>query len=556
MTKNMKLGLLPAAVTAALLSGNAMAGTEACFEVYNSATVQGHEVNYTPSACVINTGTTDGSDQLFAQVPSKVAAEAVGPEFDGIDFQNSDTQIVYIPTTDIPGGSVIEMQLDSATMQAVFANANNIIHLIKTDDNVSFEAVASTDGQVTGENTIKFITKSGTTIGAGTRLAFSRVATEVTPVAIDFNNQGCIVNDVDESILVKSTSAISGGTGIDIEGGVSKKDFEIVDVQNQYEVAFSVTSGEVNAESSSSVTNNPIIARSEFVYSTTEQLLTNQKDRLIAPVTFTTNTGFDVEAPLTAATDFNQEITLVGDQTTAGGAVRVIMWDTQDNTTGDVTDRISFEPGFADATPGNGKTYETLASTLFPASGDNTVYYALTNTTEGSVMNFNYDLVNKHELDFNSDERRNRFCGDAKQFEVGVNGAVLKVPYIVRKGDNWVRIANEHDQSAEISVEILDDSSNIAETVSFTLPAMSPNGKEDWSLGAYDQVQVGMPQLMTYAAQQGYVDSAAETTHMTVTFVVTSPREKVHGVANMNRNNPNLPGGQIVPVLDKNTWSQ
>ncbi|TOL45535.1 hypothetical protein CGH96_22935, partial [Vibrio parahaemolyticus] len=224
MTKNMKLGLLPAAVTAALLSGNAMAGTEACFEVYNSATVQGHEVNYKPSACVMNTTTTDGSDQLFAQVPSKVAAEAVGPEFAGIDFQNSDTQIVYIPTTDIPGGSVITMELDSATMQAVFANENNIIHLIKFDG-TDFEAVASTDGQVTGENTIKFITKSGTTIGAGTRLAFSRVATDVVPVAIDFANQGCITTDIDESILVQSTSAISGGTGISIEGGVSKKDF-------------------------------------------------------------------------------------------------------------------------------------------------------------------------------------------------------------------------------------------------------------------------------------------------------------------------------------------
>ncbi|EGQ8184319.1 hypothetical protein I7105_002492 [Vibrio parahaemolyticus] len=554
MTKNMKLGLLPAAVTAALLSGNAMAGTEACFEVYNSATVQGHTETYQPSACVTNGSGTDATNQLFAQVPSKVAAEAVGPEFDGIDFVSSNTQIVYIPTTDIPGGSVIEMELNSASMQAVFANENNIIHLIKYDG-TDYEAVASTDGQVFGQKTIKFITKSGTTIGAGTRLAFSRIATGLEPVAIDFANQGCITTDIDESILVQSTSAISGGTGIDIEGGVSKE-FEIVDVRNQYEVKFNVTEGEVNAESSSSVSGNPIIARSEFVYDATEKTLTNQKDRLIAPVTFTTNTGFDVEAPLTAATDFNQKMKLVGDQTTAGEAVRVIMWDDQDDTTGDLTNRINFEPGAADAVPGKDKTYETLASTLFPASGDNVVYYALTNTVDGKVMNFNYSLVNEHELDFNSDERRNRFCDEAKQIDVGVNGAVLKVPYIVRKGDNWVRIANEHDQSAEISVEILDDSSNIAETVSFTLPAMSPNGKEDWSLGAYDQVQIGMPQLMVYAAQQGYVDSAAATTHMTVTFVVTAPREKVHGVANMNRNNPNLPGGQIVPVLDKNTWSQ
>ncbi|TOP56131.1 hypothetical protein [Vibrio parahaemolyticus] len=554
MTKNMKLGLLPAAVTAALLSGNAMAGTEACFEVYNSATVQGHTETYQPSACVTNGSGTDATNQLFAQVPSKVAAEAVGPEFDGIDFVSSNTQIVYIPTTDIPGGSVIEMELNSASMQAVFANENNIIHLIKYDG-TDYEAVASTDGQVFGQKTIKFITKSGTTIGAGTRLAFSRIATGLEPVAIDFANQGCITTDIDESILVQSTSAISGGTGIDIKGGVSKE-FEIVDVRNQYEVKFNVTEGEVNAESSSSVSGNPIIARSEFVYDATEKTLTNQKDRLIAPVTFTTNTGFDVEAPLTAATDFKQKMKLVGDQTTAGEAVRVIMWDDQDDTTGDLTNRINFEPGATDAVPGKDKTYETLASTLFPASGDNVVYYALTNTVDGKVMNFNYSLVNEHELDFNSDERRNRFCGDAKQIDVGVNGAVLKVPYIVRKGDNWVRIANEHDQSAEISVEILDDSSNIAETVSFTLPAMSPNGKEDWSLGAYDQAQIGMPQLMTYAAQQGYVDSASATTHMTVTFVVTAPREKVHGVANMNRNNPNLPGGQIVPVLDKNTWSQ
>ena len=84
-------------------------------------------------------------------------------------------------------------------------------------DDAEIEAVASSDGQVDGESVITFITKAGTTIGAGTRLAFSRVSTgvdaatvgsAVDPVGIKIANEECTTATTSKSVSIRATEAI------------------------------------------------------------------------------------------------------------------------------------------------------------------------------------------------------------------------------------------------------------------------------------------------------------------------------------------------------------
>ncbi|QZO13438.1 hypothetical protein [Pseudoalteromonas piscicida] len=189
-----KVALIPAAV-AAVLAGNAYAGTEACFEVYKGSeglAVDAFDVIYGGADCDITrvgTATTDAHLKTIAE--TKIAYELTGNlpiDFDNIDdaataVAGDDQHIVYIPTTDIPGGTKITMEIAGATFDG---NANQI-HLVKsvTGGAAAFEAVASSDGQVDGENSITFITKAGITIGAGTRLVFSRVSTGAAVADID-----------------------------------------------------------------------------------------------------------------------------------------------------------------------------------------------------------------------------------------------------------------------------------------------------------------------------------------------------------------------------------
>ena len=169
--KNFKIAALPLAIAGLVASNQAFAGTQACFEIYKGAdnaaiTDAGLQLDtvYTNAGCIAeaNRGGMSNVD-LNPTIEARIAYELTKDydiDFDETDGVNTDTQIIYIPTTDIPSGTLITMNLSGAT----FKGNNNIIHLVQDNllgdgagGDTTFDAVASTDGAVDGENTMPII---------------------------------------------------------------------------------------------------------------------------------------------------------------------------------------------------------------------------------------------------------------------------------------------------------------------------------------------------------------------------------------------------------------
>eukprot|EP01084_Bolivina_argentea_P151902 265073_1 len=266
-----KIALIPAAIAAGLASNAAFAGTEACFEIYKSSSVVAHEDIFAGASCgVRSTATTSTVATVDEMSAAFELTKSLPIDFQFIDGTTTanEQQIVYIPTTDIPGGTNLVIKLDGAVWDG---NADQI-HLVKEDGaggtaTGTVSAVASSDGTVDGAGEITFLTKAGITIGAGTRLAFSRVSTSVDPVGIKVVNDECTTATASKTVTLRAISAkTDGGTGYDIIGGLSKTT-DLVDISAQFYALQDGTAAkaDVNAESSNA-DNASIIARTEFVF--------------------------------------------------------------------------------------------------------------------------------------------------------------------------------------------------------------------------------------------------------------------------------------------------
>ncbi|MCG7538944.1 hypothetical protein EXT48_14355 [Pseudoalteromonas sp. CO348] len=593
-----KVALIPAAV-AAVLAGNAYAGTEACFEVYKGAdalAVTGFDTIYGGAACIAEASRTGATAaNLEATNEAKVAYELTGDltlDFDAVDGTNTDQHIVYIPTTDIPGGTKITIELSGAT----FAGNANQIHLVKDADgsgaNTNFEAVASSDGTVDGASSITFLTKAGITIGAGTRLAFSRISTgadstAIDPVGIKIANTTCTTASTTQSVTIKSTSAITdGGNGYNIQGAVSAAQ-KVVDITPQFYALHGGTTAEVqvNAESSNSE-GNAIVARTEFVYNAAAN------NRLVATSSQAIyKNGFYNRAAL-----LDQAITLDADDhletafvATAepGANVKMRLYNGRTAATGVLDTSVPVQtgtvPGSFGLTQAAATVYNTEAVDLFTpnaGTGDaepnaqttapllgatyNAMYYVVENNPTDGIMNFNYDATTYYTLDFGTAGELDH-CEDNKvTHKVGVNGAVLKVPYVVNAEGNFVRVTNEHDEAAEVTVDVFGESAN------GNTGARKVTAVELGQVPAKSSVVYFVPKLIEQAvAQKGYTGAdggyaaeslgtnaanakSADNRH-TVTFTVTAPKDSVHGVSVQK-----IIGGtdRVMPVLDQNEWSQ
>jgi hypothetical protein len=284
--KKFNLEALTLAVAGVLESKSAFAGTEACFEVYKSGATG---IDQTPIAwadlyeaakCVEDDVRVAGTSTDLEPINEiGIAYELTGDlavEFDDIDntgdiVTGKDQYIVYIPTSDIPAGTNLKMVLSGAK----WAGNSDQIHLVKYDEvagDGSFVAVASSDGDVDGENEITFLTKAGTTIGAGTRLVFSRISVgggeaDLVSVGIKLENDACTDTDSSQSVTLAATSAVTdGGTGYNIIGGVSTAQ-SIADVSAQFWAFQGGSTAEVNVNAeSSNDQGTAIVARTEFVY--------------------------------------------------------------------------------------------------------------------------------------------------------------------------------------------------------------------------------------------------------------------------------------------------
>jgi len=603
MKRFTKLALIPAAVTA-VLAGNVYAGTEACFEIYKGADNSGIEAfntKYVGASCVETRGGA-AADDLAVINETKIAYELTGNlaiDFDDIDGDDisvndsgEDQQIVYIPTTDIPGGTKLRFEITGA----VFDGNSNQIHLVKYNaEDAEIEAVASSDGQVDGESVITFITKAGTTIGAGTRLAFSRVSTgvdattvgsAVDPVGIKIANEECTTASISKSVSLKALEAITdGGNGYSILGAISN-DQKIADISAQfYAFQNGVTAeGNVNAESTN-VLGEAITARTEFVFDAdaTNQLVVRQNQVIYKTDFYDRAATLDRKIDLTVSDHLDTKFV---SSAAPGPLVRMGLFNSRTAATGVLAEQepadIGINWGTFGLTNASARLYETYAQDVFTpldTNGDNEsnpmpvtsklfgadynqMFYAVTNLDiESSVMNFNYTVDTNYTLDFGNEDYIDHCNLTVRSHEIGVNGAVLKVPYTVNGEGNFVRVTNEHDEDAEVTVDIFGESAD-GTTNNRKVTAVKL-GK----VAAQSSVVYFVPTLIDEAvAQKGYTgadggyaagdlgaNANAGSNRHTMTFTVTAPRDLVHGVSVQR-----VTGGsdRVMPVLDRNEWSQ
>lgn len=606
--KKFNLAALPVAVAGVLASTSAFAGTEACFEVYtaaDAAEATAFNTIYDPASCVRGAAS---DTQLATNDPMAIAYELTGDnlavEFEDIDaaitVASEDLVLVYIPTTDIPGGTKITMKLTGS--KAKFNGNGNQIHLVKQDDDVAtdFEAVGSSDGTLDGSDTAVFITKAGVTIGAGTRLVLSRNSTgakaaDFSPIGVLLDNDDCTKATSASSVKIAAVEAITdGGTGYSIQGAVSEAT-TIIDVSPQF---WALQDGdtaevEVNAESSDSG-NNAIVARTEFVYDqdASKQLVAKKYEAVYKTAFYNTLPNLDQYIVLDA--DDHLETAFVAGMD-AGAGVEMGIYDARTAATGVLGTQIPVQTGTtwgvlsADAAAPT--IYNTETLDIWPeddggldaevnphtTAGDETMkdgalyneaYYVVTNDRTvaavdpdtNSVMNFNYTVDTKYTLDFGTDGELDHCEQEKETHKVGVNGAVLKVPYVVSAEGNFVRITNEHDESAEVTFDMF------GESVDGTQANRKVTAVALGTVPAQSSVVYFLPKLLEDAQAAGYVgqdggyaegdlgsNAKSGDNRHTVTFTVTAPRDSVHGVSVQK-----ILGGldRVMPVLDQNAWSQ
>lgn len=658
--KQLKKALISSAVLAGLAAGNAFAGTEACFEIYKGAVNNNFNVSAPYGAADCYNGTTRNNGLTGLQ-EGKVAYEltrGAGTAGFTIDLGDNDfasgtdkgIQLVYIPTTDIPGASRITIKVDGATFGN---NANQIFLLGDATGTVTdatqasalaaFKAaygaagsngfpagnfifngtgtallpiLATSDGLVNGQSEITFLTQSGTTIPAGTRMLFSRsnsvtkqaagitltTAASLTgaevdaltvaspgisfqspvrdftghlPVVLNTKNETCTENDSTKKITIQATAAKTDG-GSNILGGQSRAE-TLIDVSPQFRTFIgSAVNGQVNAQTTNSA-NATIVARSEFVFEANS--LTLQKQDIV------TKFGF-----LNRASELDKRIVVDNDdklrvkfqtEGAPGESVRVGIFNGR-SSTGALSGQInltsspaqtgvyanygvlgsagtvqSYALGGLDVfTPNVGTTgaAETAPTGLTGAYND--LFFSVSQRDLTKVLGFNYAVDINHTLDLADTAELDHCNATVRSHNIGINGAVLKVPYTVSGQGNFVRITNEHNQEAEVTVDVF------GESVDGNVGNRHVTAVRLANIPAKSSYVYFVPEIIDAAvAQKNYTgaDGAANTANSgnplrhSLTFAVTAPKNTVHGVTVQRLSTGN---DRVMPVLDQNEWNQ
>jgi len=565
--KKFNLAALPLAVAGVLASTSAFAGTEACFEVYkvaDDAVVTAHGTLYTPASCIAVRGGATATD-LAVIVNPTVAWELTGDVDLNLEALGTtpNTHIVYIPTTDVPPASRIQMQLTGADFGS--DNANQI-YLVHKDAGGNYQTVASSDGAFNDTDTVEFLTKAGITIGAGSRLLLSTtnpsgvVENGALVQGINLhiaNTETCTINP---SVSIRAISALTDAQTV-IAGGVSSTgavavsggSTSLVDISEQFALVADsdlTNSIEVDAEDPSFRTT--FVNNAQSGGSWTGQVI---PQKAFWATTFTNDKSLDMTIAIGAA----DQVTLALMTTSSTGA-DVTFGLRTDTATATDTDillatavthesgaggigNVDFDGAGAVELPisTSGANYSIDADELFQdATSTNNVAATLTNVAT-KVMEFNYEVKTTWGLDFDNANYLDKVACESKTiYNVGVNGAVLKVPYVYTKLNEggFVRITSEHDTEASIFMDIFDESSNETKNVSLGLIA----AKSSNILKADD--------MLALAVADGYVGTGDR---HTMTFTVTAPKNKVHGVSVQK-----IPGrsDRVIAVLDQNDWSQ
>ena len=556
MKKQLNIALLPAAVAAALLSGNVMAGTESCFENWDQDvnwSVEGPsyaEVKYSLANCnaeyqlgsvdagSIVSGATGLISDSFTPTgrPQNTAnltiAREVSQDFTwsqdasdsaagGIFATNQDVNLTYIPTTDLPGGSYITMDLNGAD----FGKDNNDQIFLLGWDSVAgvWQVLATSDGVVNDKATVTFLSQSGSPIGAGTRMVMSTSNSLPTPIKLHLNNTDCSLMSHDVTLTV--SNVVTAG-GQPIAGGIGAK-ATVAKIQQQFQVVVKTADDEVDAaneaESREKFDNEQYTSKAAFYIedaSTASWAKAEQRNvELEFTPTFTGNAGAGVVFYVEDTADSVVDLNATDSKIVPDGTVTYKL--TEGGATGDVAGLFQSA----------GSVAAILPEIVIENVGNNGVY---------SPMNFNYDVVNGTKVTFKTPGLEGNLNGcqvPVTSHNVGVNGAVLKVPYMRMSGkDQFVKITNESGKEATILLDLFTDAADGAEG--------EINGVSLGKIAAKQTRLFYGEDLAKAAASEGYANATYRS--QTATFVVTAPESSVHGVSTQK-----VPGqsDRVQPVL-------
>lgn len=587
--KKFNLAALPLAVAGVLASTSAFAGTEACFEVYRGAVdsvVTNHAVLYTPAACEAVRSGAD-ADGLAINDAATVAWELTGDidldldDIDGIGALAAPTShIVYIPTTDIPPASRITMKLTGADFGTGNANQLYLVHEdagadgdpATLGDNM-YQTVASSDGAFDTTSEVEFLTKAGVTIGAGSRLLISNTnptgiiqdGALLTGVQIHVDNSETC--SIVPEVTIKAISAFTdAGTVIQGASSSATGAESVLDISEQ----FSIVATNLVNPMGPNATQNILVDAEEPSYR--KSFVNNGGgpwDNQVTPQTAFweaefTNKFDTLDLYVTLAATDTVTANLSADSGTGDGITFGILTaeDVLDFADASVLDAaqgdhlsvalngpltlVDFNGVLVDDVPltSTPVSYVAFADEYFSESvGNVSVVNAAARLTNDptKVMEFNYNVETSWSMDFTDANYLDKNgCQTPSPFAVGVNGAVLKVPYVYTKTNEggFVRITSEHTTEATIFLDIFDEDSH--ETKNVNLGQIAPKASN--VLKADD--------MLAAAIADGYMGTGDR---HTMTFTVTAPKNKVHGVSVQK-----IAGGvdRVMPVLDQNDWSQ
>ena len=571
------------------------AGTEACFEVYRvttdavdgvndeSGAVAAHDTKYTPASCD-TTRTAAAATELQAIDTPKIAWELTGnvsPDLETIGDQR--TQIVYIPTTDVPPASRITMRLNGANFGT--GNANQMYLVSQDSGGGNYQTVASSDAAFDETSEVEFLTKAGVTIGAGTRLLLSALnpddvaATDDLIQGISINIQNTETCTPTPEVTIEALTAYTDG-GSTITGAQSNGlTTALVDISEQFELvagANDTTEVDVDAEDPS--------FRQQFVNN--GQSGGAWDNQTIATAGATDTSSFwearfidsydDFDLAVDLAADDEVTVSVKTDSATGDGVTLSFLANIGAGASDEVGDGSALDATQADhisvgATDDvilldieeeaddlielteTATTYTIDANDIWQAhagvgaaSADIYVAARLMNSDD-EIMEFNYDVDTTWSLDFDDNNLLDKTgCETPTPFEVGVNGAVLKAPYVYTvDGGGFVRITSEHTSEATIFMDIFGEDT-----------ATDPTGKETKNVNVgtvapKSSVVLTTPALLAAAEAAGFTPTANGRHSMT--FTVTAPKNKIHGAAVQKKAGD---GDRVMAVLDQNDWSE
>jgi len=475
----------------------------------------------------------------------------------------------------------------------------------------SLTNVASTDGAVNGETQLTFVVDATTSISAGSRLLVTNRSINpqsftTLQEAADFlntftkasgglnialqDNDNCNVPVVSIAVTSAETDA-----GRDIEGGVTSTPRMLIESVEQFTGLHNTMSTGVNAYSlvgengtpargvvdsldPSRLTEFDLTVAADYVrmHGVDEvhynKIFRNRRDVLL-PGEQDLDVFVNIQAadrllldPV-ASKDIKAARFLVRDRALQGSVTDDLNWE---DTAYCYTTTSRTTPVSGGACSAIWSHLDLPASTVFSyyledffinAGGLKTHTFAVAEDEDGTdpvtydadrIMGYSYDIAMDWGIEFADaglkDKSLARTCSvTVPSHNITVNGTQLKVPYVFDTNAQWVRIANEHAETAEVYFDIFgEEGSNAVQTENVFLGTIPANSAKVFL--ASDVIEIARADGYDHTQAPGATTNRGSQVNgrHTVTFLVTAPSDKVHGVSVQK-----IPGGvdRVIPVL-------